>query len=433
MSNPRIVIIGNGISGITAARHIRKRSDAEITVIGKESEHFFSRTALMYVYMGHMRYQDIKPYEDHFWEKNRIGLKHGTVTRVDTERKIVELTDGGTLTYDSLIIATGSESNRFGWPGQDLPGVQGLYSLQDLESMEENTKGIQRAVIAGGGLIGVEMAEMLRTRNIDVTFLVREHSYWGGILPKQEAGMITRHMQEHGVELRFNTELEEVLAGDDGRVRAISTKGGEEIACGFVGLAVGVHPNIAWLKGSPEIKTGKGVLVNENLETSASDVYAIGDCVEFHKHPDPQRKNIEQVWYTGRMMGETVALTITGERTAYDPGIWFNSAKFFDIEYQTYGWVRNNLQDGETEHYWEHPNGRSALHLVWNAESRVLHGVNSFGFRLRHEVFDRWLREKATVDHVVQHLHEAAFDPEFFERTEMAVRASFNQATSVIA
>ncbi|HQV38451.1 MAG: NAD(P)/FAD-dependent oxidoreductase [Flavobacteriales bacterium] len=433
MSNPRIVIIGNGISGITAARHIRKRSDAEITVIGKESEHFFSRTALMYVYMGHMRYQDIKPYEDHFWEKNRIGLKHGTVTRVDTERKIVELTDGGTLTYDSLIIATGSESNRFGWPGQDLPGVQGLYSLQDLESMEENTKGIQRAVIAGGGLIGVEMAEMLRTRNIDVTFLVREHSYWGGILPKQEAGMITRHMQEHGVELRFNTELEEVLAGDDGRVRAISTKGGEEIACGFVGLAVGVHPNIAWLKGSPEIKTGKGVLVNENLETSASDVYAIGDCVEFHKHPDPQRKNIEQVWYTGRMMGETVALTITGERTAYDPGIWFNSAKFFDIEYQTYGWVRNNLQEGEADHYWEHPNGRSALHLVWNAESRVLHGVNSFGFRLRHEVFDRWLREKATVDHVVQHLHEAAFDPEFFERTEMAVRASFNQATSVIA
>ena len=166
MSNPRIVIIGNGISGITAARHIRKRSDAEITVIGKESEHFFSRTALMYVYMGHMRYQDIKPYEDHFWEKNRIGLKHGTVTRVDTERKIVELTDGGTLTYDSLIIATGSESNRFGWPGQDLPGVQGLYSLQDLESMEENTKGIQRAVIAGGGLIGVEMAEMLRTRRM---------------------------------------------------------------------------------------------------------------------------------------------------------------------------------------------------------------------------------------------------------------------------
>ncbi|MGB3870032.1 MAG: FAD-dependent oxidoreductase [Flavobacteriales bacterium] len=86
MSNDRIVIIGNGISGITAARHIRKRSDARITVIGKESEHFFSRTALMYLYMGHMRYRDIKPYEDHFWAKNRIALKHATVARIDTEK-----------------------------------------------------------------------------------------------------------------------------------------------------------------------------------------------------------------------------------------------------------------------------------------------------------------------------------------------------------
>ncbi|MEO8734067.1 MAG: FAD-dependent oxidoreductase [Flavobacteriales bacterium] len=433
MSDLRIVIIGNGISGITAARHIRKRSDAQITVIGKESEHFFSRTALMYVYMGHMRYQDIKPYEDHFWEKNRIGLKQGTVQSIDTKQKKVQLTDGATLPYDSLIIATGSASNTFGWPGQDLPGVQGLYSLQDLEAMEENTKGIRRAVIVGGGLIGVEMSEMLRTRNIAVTFLVREDTFWGSILPKQEADMIVRHMQEHGVELKFNSELKEIVAGDDGRVAAVRTKGGEEIACGFVGLAVGVHPNIAWLKDNPLIKTDKGVLVNEHLETSASDVYAIGDCVEFHKNPDPQRKNIEQVWYTGRLMGETVARTITGERTAYDPGIWFNSAKFFDIEYQTYGWVRNELQEGEAEHYWEHPNGRSAVHLVWNAADRVLHGVNSFGFRLRQEVFDRWLREKATVDHVVKHLHEATFDPEFYKRMEPAIRASFNNANKVTA
>ncbi len=433
MNDPRIVIIGNGISGITAARHIRKHSDAQITVIGKESEHFFSRTALMYVYMGHMRYQDIKPYEDHFWEKNRIGLKQGTVQRIDTEQKKVELTDGATLPYDSLIIATGSASNTFGWPGQDLPGVQGLYSLQDLEAMEENTKGIRRAVIVGGGLIGVEMSEMLRTRNIAVTFLVREDTFWGSILPKQEADMIVRHMQEHGVELKFNTELKEIVAGDDGRVAAVRTKGGEEMACGFVGLAVGVHPNIAWLKGSPVIMADKGVLVNEHLETSASDVYAIGDCVEFHKNPDPQRKNIEQVWYTGRLMGETVARTITGERTAYDPGIWFNSAKFFDIEYQTYGWVRNERQEGEAEHYWEHPNGRSAVHLVWNAGDRVLHGVNSFGFRLRQEVFDRWLHEKATVDHVVKHLHEAAFDPELYKRMAPAIRASFNTTNKVTA
>jgi NADPH-dependent 2,4-dienoyl-CoA reductase/sulfur reductase-like enzyme len=162
-------------------------------------------------------------------------------------------------------------------------------------------------------------------------------------------------------------------------------------------------------------------------------VYAIGDCAQFHPHPDPQRKAIEQVWYTGRMMGETVAMSLTGERTPYRPGIWFNSAKFFDIEYQTYGWVRSTLQAGESEHYWEHPNGKVSMHLVWSSESRILHGVNAFGMRLRHEVFDRWLKENATVDHVVGHLREAIFDPELTARYEGLFKASFRTTNTITA
>jgi NADPH-dependent 2,4-dienoyl-CoA reductase/sulfur reductase-like enzyme len=429
----RIVIIGNGISGITAARHIRKRSDTKITVISEESEHFFSRTALMYVFMGHMRYKDVKPYEDEFWAKNRIDLEHDRVDRIDADNKLLELKRGGKIEYDKVIIATGSVSNTFGWPGQDLPGVQGLYSLQDLELMEANTKGISHAVIVGGGLIGVEMAEMLLSRNINVTFLVREETFWGGVLPKQEAELISRHMREHHVDLRYGTELQEVLGGPDGRVRGILTKAGESIDCQFVGLTVGVSPNIAWLKDSPGIATDKGVLVNEFLETNVPNIYAIGDCAQFQEHPDKQRRSIEQVWYTGRMMGETIARTITRERTPYSPGQWFNSAKFFDIEYQTYGWVRNELGDGEAEHYWEHPNGKIAIHLVWDAETRTFHGVNSFGFRLRHEVFDRWLNDQVTVDHVVDHLYEAAFDPEFYEQCASTIKGSFNQNSTVPA
>jgi len=428
-----IVIIGNGISGITAARHIRKRSDAKITVISEESEHFFSRTALMYVYMGHMRYKDVKPYEDEFWEKNRIDLKLDRVNRIDTNQKLLELKSSGNIKYDKVIIATGSVSNKFGWPGQDLPGVQGLYSLQDLELMEVNTKGISHAVIVGGGLIGVEMAEMLLSRKIAVTFLVREDTFWGGVMPEQEADLISRHMREHHVDLQFSSELQEVIAGPDGRVRGILTKAGETIDCQFVGLTVGVKPNIAWLKESPAIATDKGVLVNEFLETNVPNIYATGDCAQFHEHPDKQRKSIEQVWYTGRMMGEKVARTITGERTPYAPGQWFNSAKFFDIEYQTYGWVRNKLGIGEAEYYWEHPNGKIAIHLVWDAGTRIFHGMSSFGFRLRHEVFDRWLNDQITVDHVVDHLDEASFDPEFYERFASTIKRSFNQTSTVPA
>ncbi|HUH47908.1 MAG TPA: FAD-dependent oxidoreductase, partial [Arenibacter sp.] len=172
-----IVIIGNGIAGITAARHIRKHSDKRITVISAESEYFFSRTALMYVYMGHMKFEHLLPYENWFWKKNRIDLVNAYVSKVDTANKKLLLQDSQEIGFDKLIIATGSKPNTFGWPGQDLAGVQGLYSKQDLELLETNApnnKVCKRAVIVGGGLIGIEMAEMLRSRNIPVTFLVRE-------------------------------------------------------------------------------------------------------------------------------------------------------------------------------------------------------------------------------------------------------------------
>ncbi len=171
-----IAIIGNGISGVTAARFIRKRSDHKITLISAETDHFFSRTALMYVYMGHMRFEDLKPYEDWFWDKNRIGLKRAFVSKIDTSHKKLIFSNQEELTYDKLVIACGSAPNKFGWPGQDLKCVQGMYSYQDLESMEIASKGLQHAVIVGGGLIGIEMAEMFHSRHIPVTFLVREKS-----------------------------------------------------------------------------------------------------------------------------------------------------------------------------------------------------------------------------------------------------------------
>jgi NAD(P)H-nitrite reductase large subunit len=205
-----IVIIGNGISGITAARHIRKQSDFRITVISKESEYFFSRTALMYVYMGHMKFEHTKPYEDWFWKKNRIELLFDEVKSLDTRQQTLLLKSGGIFSFDQLIIASGSQPNKFGWPGQDLKGVQGLYSKQDLENMQQLTSDAKQAVIVGGGLIGVEMAEMLASRNIKVTFLIREKNFWDGVLPKEEAMMIGSHIRDHHIDLRTETNLVEI-------------------------------------------------------------------------------------------------------------------------------------------------------------------------------------------------------------------------------
>ena len=423
-----IVIIGNGISGVSAARHIRKLSDKKITIISNETPYFFSRTALMYVYMGHMRFEHTQPYENWFWEKNRISLKSGYVNQVLTDKKQLLFEDGSSLDYDKLIIATGSKPNKFGWPGQDLDGVMGMYHRQDLENLEKCTPGTKRAVIVGGGLIGIELAEMLVTRGIEVTFLVRENSFWNGVLPAGESDLINRHIREHHIDLRLSSNLREILADENGRARAVVIdETGEEIPCQIVGLTAGVSPNIDFIKDS-DIETNRGVLVNRFLETSVPDVYAIGDCAQQHEGIG-LRRPIEAVWYTGRMMGETVAQTICGNRIQYNPGHWFNSAKFLDIEYQTYGWVFSKPMDYEIQFYWEHQDGKKCIRISYHNETGEFLGINTFGIRMRHEVFDRWLTEKRDVDHVVNHLKEANFDPEFFKHYEADIQKAFRSQT----
>ena len=331
-----LVIIGNGITGVSCALTVRRlQPAARITLVSGESAHHYARTALMYVYMGHLRYHDTKPYGDWFWAENRLELVHATATALNTSAKSVTLDNGTTLTYDQLLLATGSEIKRHNWPGQHLAGVQGLYGLPDLAAMARDTHGIARGVVVGGGLIGVELAEMLHSRGIEPVMLVRDARYWGSVLPPEEANLVDRQLQENRVAVRYNTELHEVLGDEAGRVRAVRTTAGEEIACQWVGLAVGVAPNLALAKTS-DVETDAGILVDEMLRTSAPGVFAAGDCAQ-HRRPGAGEVPIEQLWYTGRMQGETVAHTICGQPTAYRRGIWFNSAKFFNLEYQTYG------------------------------------------------------------------------------------------------
>lgn len=404
-----VAIVGNGITGATAALELRaRRPEWRITMISGESTHPFSRPALMYVYMGHMRYRDTKPWEDATWTERRIDLVRDWVTGLDLEGRRLRLHRGAELPYDRLLLATGSRPNRFGWPGQDLDGVVALYSLMDLKRVYEVSERTRRAVVVGGGLIGIELAEMLHSRGVHVTLLVREDRYWGNVLPPEEARMVQRAIERSGMELLLGSELERIEDDGRGLVAAALTRDGRRLPCELVGLTVGVSPDLR-LVADTGLETGRGIRVDRRLRTSREDVFAAGDCAEIVTGEGPGL--VQQVWYTGKAQGRVAAENLAGGAREYEPGVWYNSAKFLDLEYQTYGRVPAT---GEDSLYWEHPRGTCSIRLAHQG-GRVA-GFNLMGMRYRHRVCERWILEQRPVAWVLEHLHEAEFDPEFFRR-----------------
>ncbi|HRI60228.1 MAG TPA: hypothetical protein PK228_10910, partial [Saprospiraceae bacterium] len=195
----------------------------------------------------------------------------------------------------------------------------------------------------------------------------------------------------------------------------------------------------------------------EFLETNIPDVYAAGDCAEI-RQPRPGRKPVEAVWYTGRIMGETAAYNIvanpdeqtsppvsakistgkpstvypppsTVHRLPYNPGIWFNSAKFFDIEYQVYGDIQPQLPDNQATLYWEHPDGKRSIRLNYEKASGRVVGFNLMGVRYRHEVCEKWIATNTHVEEVLQRLGMANFDPEFSSGHEAELVKIYNGQT----
>ena len=210
-------------------------------------------------------------------------------------------------------------------------------------------------------------------------------------------------------------------------VEAIKTKSGEVINCEFVGLTAGVSPKIELVKDT-KLETDRGICINEYLETNIEDVYAIGDCVQ-HRNPPAGRRSLEQIWYTGRIMGRTVANTICNKREKYDPGVFFNSAKFIDLEYQTYGKIPAKPDEGTSTFCWQHMEDEKLVRINYETVTGKVTGVNTFGIRMRHEIWNDWLKNEATIQNIIGHLDKANFDPEFYKRYENEIITTYNSET----
>ena len=418
----KVIIIGNGIAGVTVATQLREQSkeDTEITIISSESKYHYSRPALMYFYMKTLVLKNAQPYEEHFWAKNKINLIHKLVTNIDYNQKQITLNNEEVLTYDKLVLAVGSKGNKFGWPGENLPQVITFTNLQDLEKLEKITERANKnfkAVIVGGGLIGIELAEMLSHRKIPVSFLVREAHFMSMFFNEQESIMLEEEIIRHGVDLQLDTQLESILPNESGDVESVITSKDKKISCNIVGLAVGVSPNLSLVLKS-ELATKRGILVNHKLETNIPDVYACGDCAELQ----PEGR-VEALWYTGKMQANVVAANILGKNIEYNRGILYNSAKFFTIDYHTYGQVGFKIPN-EQELYYRVPKQNKSIRIIYLPD-RVI-GFSILGIRFRHKVCEEWIRENRSLEYVLDNLQQANFDPEFYKSFHKEVKELYH-------
>ncbi len=420
------IIIGNGVAGITAAFSLRKRDPhARITVIGGESDYFFSRTALMYAFMDRMNLRDLEPFERKAYRNQNIQLLRAWVRDLDADRRLLRLDDGRELSFDKLLLATGSVPNHIPWPGlsQTTEGVVHFVSLQHLADCERFTPSTRQAVVVGGGLIGVELVECLLHHGVQVDFLVREAWYWPMALAREEGEIIAEHLRSHGVRLHLEQEVASVSAGPDGRVAGVRTAQGAHLPCQMLGVCIGVRPAVDWLQSvttPPAI--GRGILVSPGFQTSLPDVYAAGDCAELSLPGRPPL--VEQIWYAAKRHGEHAASAMLGDPVAYHPPLFFNSAKFFDIEYTTVGNV-TSLPDGARTFFHRLPGPHASIRLI--EQHGAVTGFNMLGSRWDHTWLERWIAERRSMADVMAQLHLAQFDVEFGRAPLDAARAAFQQ------
>ena len=182
-------VVGNGVAGIEAALALRARDeDARITLVSDEHEHFFSRPALMYVFAGQMRLQDTEPYDRGLYERMRFERVSRRVASLDAAgHALVFEGHGARLAYDKLLLATGSRGRRAPWPGAEGPGLHYFVTKHELEALDREARPGMHAAVVGGGLIGVEVAEVLHDRGLHVSFVIREEWYFPVALDRNEA------------------------------------------------------------------------------------------------------------------------------------------------------------------------------------------------------------------------------------------------------
>lgn len=282
MDKRKLVMIGNGMAGIRTLEELLKLAPElyDITVFGKEPYPNYNRIQLSTVLQGDTTVQDIIMNDCQWYKDNNIELFTGEeIIKIDTEKKQVTSDNGRVTDYDECIVATGSRSFIIPFKGHDKEGVTGFRNIEDCEYMIESSKDYKKAVVIGGGLLGLEAARGLLNLGMEVKVVHLTPYLMEKQLDPVGSKMLQQELEAQGMEFLMEKDTEEIL-GDD-HVTGIRFKDGTEVETDLVVMAVGVRANINVASVSG-IEVNRAIVVNDFLETTVPNVYAVGECAEHH-------------------------------------------------------------------------------------------------------------------------------------------------------
>ena len=337
------VIIGSGPAGISAAEAIRSLdTSGEITLITEDQDGYYSRPGLAYYLTGEIPESGLYPFQPKELQRLRMQHVHGRAVQIKADEHRLILQNGQSTAYDRLLIAVGAQAVTIQNPGVELQGVFKLDTLENARHILKMARKAKSAVVIGGGITALEIVEGLRARGVRVHYFLRGDRYWANVLDEHESRIVEHHLKKDGVQLHFETDLDEIL-GKGGKVVGVRTTAGVIVKCEMVGVAVGVKPRNGLAQQSG-LQVDRAVVVDQFMRTSAPDVYAAGDVAQVQDSVTG-KSFLNTLWSPARNQGYTAGMNMAGERIGYTQGAPFNVTRLAGLTTTIIGAVGSREAD----------------------------------------------------------------------------------------
>jgi NADPH-dependent 2,4-dienoyl-CoA reductase/sulfur reductase-like enzyme/pSer/pThr/pTyr-binding forkhead associated (FHA) protein len=342
------VIIGDCAAGTTAADYLRRADPSgKITIFSEDPNPAYYRAALTNYLIGELREEQLFAVPPNFYGEYSIDRVHDRVVGIDTTGARVFLSRSGQVPYDRLLIASGASPSLPSFPGLELPGVMTMRTLQDARTVLEALGGkkISRAVVVGGGPLGLEWVQGLRARGVAVSYLLRGTALMESVLDRRASDLVLSRLRLSGVDVRVKEEIAEAQGNGDGRVHGVKLNSGDRIDCQLVGMAIGISPNVGLLDGSG-VAVNHGVSVDDHLRTNVANIYAAGDVASVLDEFTGTRRGFG-LWEPARLQARAAAINMAGGDEVYKTGAFYNATRLYDLDLASVGDTKQEPTDGD--------------------------------------------------------------------------------------